>query len=278
MEKVDRYLYKRYLDDLTEDNIKKIINSLDDDNKDTLENYAHEDEDDASCIKEIIRQAPSLPTLKKRITLHELEDFKQHELIGNLYDVIKYYLRVKKQKQKQKQDSYEDYIKNFPEIKANDLEKYYMNTDYKLSQKFSEIFSNFTKQKNKNIFEDMLRDMYIGYKIKGNEFKCLYSNKHEYKMCRKRVKKFNKEFNEMVAGEVYQTKHPLFGERRIADIISLYAFNRRKSTRKSTRKSARKSARKSVRKSRRKSVRKSRRKSTRKSRRKSVRKQVRKSR
>lgn len=313
--KIRIHLYKRYLDNLTERNIKRVINSLDGPCQYILTKLADEDQHEdqhedkeilQKIIKEGINEGDPLPLERDEKRMKPIyfslyqEDID--DIMRDLYDIIKYYIKNKEHLQKVyklNEFSYETYINTFPKVKKELVEsRMNMANDY--SQKFSEIFSKFTKQTNKNmfenIFEDMTRDIYIAYLKQGREFKCKYDkynekkdNKtkaHEYKMCQRRIDKFNK-YKETIVNIVSKKLYKIHSLRNaptdVLDIVAGYATgsdpeNDKKPSYRFSRKSRRKSVRKSARKSRRKSVRKSRRKSTRKSVRKSRRKQVRKSR
>jgi hypothetical protein len=192
------------------------------------------------------------------------------------------------------------------EVELEDIVQTYMNTNMNDIQQLNQIYKYFaleTVPNKNNIYECMIRDVYVAYMCRhvDAEFTC-----KENIICKQRKERYESlvsRYRAKIGKKALE--EPIYksgdGELGIFGHILGYAsgardsgldpihpddpihpgdrmgFTRRKSVRKSRRKSVRKSRRKSVRKSRRKSVRKSRRKSVRKSRRKSVRKSRRKS-
>ena len=282
------YLYQRYLNNITLENIKKAIKKF------SLlsglkEMYEEDEELKDSALEKLDEMYPKTADYKyttySPVTIHGkihklLKDIKEnnneyslYEYVQTLYIIILYFF----QKNQEKVDSipirelhYEEYIKNFPKIKNVEMIESEMNTEKVDS--YNNMLKYFRTPKNKNIYENMIRDIYVAYRSQGNEneVKCLNL------ICELRKLDYDLIYNKMreryISEGMFRGKE--YGiEKGIPElIITHYAFFRRKSVRKSRRKSVRKSRRKSVRKSRRKSVRKSRRKSVGKSVGKSVRK------
>jgi hypothetical protein len=174
MEKVRIYLYKRYLDNLTERNIIRVINSLNIDSQEKLVKIFDDDNKDTEIVKhELYKFLKQGINERIRIPREEYEkNIKQiyvppyevyDGVMGELYDLMKYYINNKNHLQEVselKQLSYEDYIKNFPKV-DKELVVRRMNTFTDYSRKLSQIFSKFTTNPKIDMYENMTRDIYI---------------------------------------------------------------------------------------------------------------------
>lgn len=183
-------------------------------------------------------------------------EYSLYEDVQKLYIIILYFFQ-KNQENQEKVDNipirelhYEEYIKKFPKIENVEMIESEMNTEKVDS--YNNMLKYFITPENENIYENMIRDIYVAYRYQGNEneVKCLNL------ICERKKRIYDLIYLKMreryISEEMFRGKNDGI-ESGISRLISEHAGFRRKSRRKSVRKSRRKSVRKSVRKFRGKS-------------------------